>query len=270
MEPALGVALLWLVFGGMHVGLTTGHVRAALVRRLGERGFLGLFSVIASLSFAALVHYYAVHRFAGAAGPALGAAGAVRSILLAPVVAGLVLVIASMASYLRSPYAISNDGLHVARGLERITRHPFFVGVGMAAGAHALLAPHLAGSVFCAGLAALALGGAWHQDRKLLARRGRVFAEFLATTSLMPFGAIVAGRQRLVLRELPWTVLALAVGAIVLLRRAHAGIFAHGGLWVIATVVGGAAILMAQDLWVARGRAGRRHAQAAGAATTGR
>jgi uncharacterized membrane protein len=260
MEPALGVALLSLVFAGLHVGLATRRVRAALVARLGERGFLALFSAVAAIGWTALVHYYAVHRFEGAAGLALG--GATRLVLMTIVVVGLVLALTALASYLSSPYALNNgDGPHVVHGIERITRHPFFAGVGMAAAAHVLLAPHLAGAVLSAGLAVLALGGAWHQDRKLLARRGRPFPEFLATTSLVPFAAIVAGRQRLVLRELPWAVMAVALVLVALLRRGHAGIFAHGGLWVILTVVGGAAILMVQDLWVARRRARRRAVQ---------
>src|SRR5262245_12695117 len=262
MEPALGVALLSLVFAGLHVGLTTRRVRAALVERLGERGFLALFSAVAAIGWTALVRYYAVHRFEGAAGLALGAAAATRLVLMTIVVVGLVLAMTALASYLGSPYALNNgDGPHVARGIERITRHPFFAGVGMAAAAHVLLAPHLAGAVLSAGLAVLALGGARHQDRKLLARRGRPFAEFLATTSLVPFAAIVAGRQRLVPRELPWTVMAMALVLVAVLRRGHAGIFAHGGLWVILTVVGGAAILMVQDLWAARRRARRRAVQ---------
>jgi uncharacterized membrane protein len=261
MEPALGVALLSLVFAGLHVGLTTRRVRATLVARLGERGFLALFSALAALGWTALVHYYAVHRFEGAAGLALGAGAATRLVLVTIVVVGLVLALTALASYLRSPYAISNDGPHAVRGIERITRHPFFAGVGMAAAAHVLLAPHLAGAVLSAGLAFLALGGAWHQDRKLLARRGQPFADFLATTSLVPFAAIVAGRQRLALRELPWTVMAVALALVAALRWGHAGIFAHGGLWAILTVVGGAAILMVQDLWVARRRARRRAVQ---------
>jgi uncharacterized membrane protein len=270
MEPALGIALLSLVFAGTHIGLATGRVRAALVARLGEWGFLGLFSLVASVAFATMVHFYALHRFEGVAGPALGVSGLPRILLLAAVVAGLVLAFASLGPYPGSAYAIGSAGPHEARGLERITRHPFLAGVALAAGAHALLAPHLVGTVFSAGLAALAVGGAWHQDRKLLTRRGRPFAEFLATTSVVPFAAIVAGRQHLVLRELPWGALAMTVPAVVFLRWAHDGIFAHGGLWVIAVVVGGAALIMAQDWRAARRRSRRAESVTAGAATPAR
>ena len=43
MEPALGVALLWAVFGGTHIGLATMPLRGRLVARLGEIGFTALF-----------------------------------------------------------------------------------------------------------------------------------------------------------------------------------------------------------------------------------
>ena len=71
MEPALTVAVLWLLFAGTHIGLATRRVRAALVARLGEAGFTALFSVIASASFAAAIAYYAAHRTEGAPGLAL-------------------------------------------------------------------------------------------------------------------------------------------------------------------------------------------------------
>ena len=47
MEPALVVAVLWMLFGGTHIGLATRRVRAALVARLGEGGFTALFSAVA-------------------------------------------------------------------------------------------------------------------------------------------------------------------------------------------------------------------------------
>jgi uncharacterized membrane protein len=270
MEPALVVGLLWAAFAGTHIGLAARRPRAALVTRLGERGFLGVFSLVASLTFAALVHVYALHRFDGAAGPALGTSAPWRVVLFAAVVAGVVLAVASLGAYPGSAYAIGNPGEGGPRGLERITRHAFFVGTALAGGAHALLATHLVGSVFFGGLAILALAGAWHQDRKLLARRGDPFAAYLAVTSVVPFAAILSGRQHVVAHELPWVSLAVAVAAAVLLRRGHDGIFAHGGAWVIAVVVGGAAALMAQDWLVARRRARRAAAVAATAAKPAR
>src|SRR5262245_47460105 len=211
MEPALGLATLGVAFAATHVGLATRRIRSALVGRLGERGFLAGFSLVASILFALLVHFYAIHRFEGAPGPALGATQPLRAVLVGAIVVGLVLAFAAFPAYPGSTYATGGAGTPAPRGLERITRHPFFVGVAIAAAAHALLATHLVGTVFALGLLGLSLVGAWHQDRKLLARRGQPFAAFLAATSVVPFAAILSGRQRLVARELPWGMLVVTL-----------------------------------------------------------
>jgi len=241
MEPALAVALLWLVFGGLHVGLATRRVRAALVARLGEVGFTAFFSVVATAFFTLLVRYYAGHRLEGSAGLALGHVTALRWALMAVIVFGVVLAMASLVTYPVSPMALFTATVRPPRGLERVTRHPFFMGFALAALAHVPLATRLVGAVLQAGLAALAIVGAWHQDRKLAALRGRPYDDYVAQTSAVPFGAILAGRQRLVWRELPYAALALCLAAAVWLRAVHGAIFDHGGAWVVGVVLGGAA-----------------------------
>lgn len=254
MEPAIAVALLWVLFAGTHVGLATRRVRAALVARLGEWGFVIVFSAVASVAFAALVHVYAITRFTGIGGPALGAHGGVRIGLVAATVGGLILAVTSLVGYPGSAYAVGSTRPIRPRGLERITRHPFFVGTAMMATAHGLLASRLVGSVFFTGLALLSLAGAWHQDRKLRARLGPPFASFLEATSVVPFAAIAAGRQRLVARELPWWSLAGSAGVALVLARVHDAIFAAGGAWVIGVVVGGAWVFVLQDWRLERRR----------------
>jgi len=254
LPPAATVALLWLVFGGAHVGLASARVRAALVARLGEGGFLALFSAVAAVWFGALVSYYATHRFAGAPGLALGRFAGARLVLMSLAVAGVTLTF--LMDYAKSPSALFKPPIRAPRGVERVTRHPFFVGVALLASAHLLLATRLVGTVFFAGLAALAILGAWHQDRKLLARRGAPYAGYLAVTSAVPFAAIVARRQRLAWREIPPRGLVLGLAVAAALRAVHASIFAHGGAWVIGVVLAGAAL--------SAGRAWRRAQRVAG------
>src|SRR5438128_348326 len=248
MRSVLGLTALWLVFGGMHIGLATCRVRDGLVSRLGERGFLALFSLIAAVSFSVLVHYYTLHRFDGPPGLALGAVPALRWTLMAVVVVGIVLIAASLVVYPRSPMALFNKTVRAPRGLERVTRHALFVGLALLGAAHALLATRLMGAVLMGGLAVVAAAGAWHQDRKLLRQRGEPYAAYLEATSTVPFGAIVAGRQRLAWSELSFGALALGVVLAVVLRTVHGSIFAHGGVWVTAVVVGGAALAGVQSL----------------------
>jgi uncharacterized membrane protein len=244
MEPVGIVALLWVLFGGAHIALASRPLRAPLVARLGERGFDVTFSLVASLGFAALVFYYAAHRFDGMAGPAIGHAGILRWIFLASIAAGFALAGASLVSYPRSPYALFGTDAVAAsepRGIERITRHGFFVGVVLVALPHALLATRLVGTVFALGFVVLAIAGAWHQDRKLIDRRGQGHAAYVARTSTIPFAALMSGRQRMVWSELPVSHLVGGVAIAALLRYVHEGIFVWGGALVVAAVIGGAA-----------------------------
>ncbi len=247
MEPALAIALLSLLFVGTHVGLATRAVRARLVALLGEGGFFGLYSLVATLSFWALVAYYAGHRYEGALGLAAGAVPLLRWLLMGTIAFGVALIVAGLAVYPRLPVALFGQPIEEPRGIERVTRHPFFAGMALVGGAHALLATHAAGAVLMGGLALLAVVGSRHQDAKYLARRGRPYADYLAVTSIVPFAAILAGRQRLAWRELPFRELALGIGVAVGLRFVHDGLFAGGGRWLVLAVAGGGAVASLQS-----------------------
>src|SRR5262245_15989111 len=241
MDPSLGVVLLALAFVGSHLGLASRPLRSRLVARFGERNFRSIFSGVAAISFALLAVWYADHRTEGPPGLALGADPVLRWPLIAIAVLGVVLIIGGFASYSGGPYDLVDPGtMRPPRGLERVTRHPFLMGVALFAGAHALLAPHLVGALLMLSLAVLATVGARHQDTKLRGLRGAPFAAYLAQTSTVPFGAMLAGRQRLVWGELPWGTLLVGVLAAGGLRWVHADIFAHHGAWVVLGTVGGA------------------------------
>ena len=171
------------------------------------------------------------------------------------------LMVGAFARYGRSPYALGGAEVREPRGLERVTRHPFFVGTTLLGAAHALLATHLVGAIAMGSLALLAGLGARLQDRKLLALRGEPYAAYLAVTSTIPFAAIAAGRQRLVPSELPYALLLGGVALAFVLRALHGHLFDHGGVYVIAALVlGPASILLGE--W-RRERRGRRRAAAA-------
>jgi len=208
MDPALGVGLLALLFVGTHVGLATTAIRGRLAGALGEGGFFALYTLVASLTLAAVLSYYAGHRFEGVAGLAAGAVPIVHALLLTVIAGGIALMVAGLAAYPRMPMALFGQPIREPYGIERITRHPFFAGVAILGLAHVLLAPRLAGAVLMGSLALLAIAGARHQDAKHLRRRGQPYADYLAITSTIPFAAILAGRQRLVWRELPLATLA--------------------------------------------------------------
>ena len=66
MEPTATIVLLWLAFGLSHGLLSSRGPRARLVSALGDRGFLGVYSLVALATFVPLVSVYAAHRHEGA------------------------------------------------------------------------------------------------------------------------------------------------------------------------------------------------------------
>lgn len=247
---------LWIVFAGSHIGLAA--CRKQLVQSVGERGFYWGFLVIAALTFAALCVGYSFVRYEGPPGLALSLNASARSGLMAIAASGVVLMVGALApsGYWDAPIGVDATGIRPAVGLERITRHPFMTGIVLLMGAHALLATRLSGTIFFSGFVFLAVVGSWHQGKKLRERRGEEMAQYYDSTSAIPFVAILRGKQRLVLRELPWLTLLGGVGAAFGLRHVHAGIFAYHGAPLAIAAGGGGFLIAGIGTWRARRAAG--------------
>jgi uncharacterized membrane protein len=260
MEPWIVVGLLWLVFGGTHILLTTRRLRSALVGALGPWGFTFLYSIIATVTLAWLIHELAVGYDQGAAGLALGRFPGVQIAGIVVIVAGVVLMIAAFFALPASTLPRLGAQRFEVRGLERVTRHPFFVGIALLGLAHALLATKLVGTVGFGGLALFSIAGALHQDAKLRAELGEAYARYLRATSMVPFGAILAGRQQLFASELPWTGLATGLVLAFALWSVHDSILAREGLWAILVIAVGPTLATIAT-YVQRRRASSRRAE---------
>ena len=255
MEPSIPVAFFLLLFAATHIGLGEEPVRGPLVARFGRWGFTWCFMAVAAVTFGLGVSYYALHQAEGAPGLDLGRFEVARSVLVGVTAVGVMLMAASFASYDRSPMALGGDEVREPYGIERVTRHPFFVGVFLLGASHALLATRLVGAVTMGGLAVFVLVGAKFQDLKLLARYGSPYADYLAGTSTLPFAAIASGRQRLVWRELPAAAPLIGLVLAYLLSAVHAQLFDHAGAYVIGGLVGLALLITLQE-WRRERRAG--------------
>ena len=236
MEEALVTALLWLGFGGTHVGLTLPPIRSRLVGALGEGGYIVAYSIVAIATFGALVHYVARHRHAGPQTSLLVTIPPVHGALLVISFLGFSLFIASVLVYPSAPMAVFRHRAPRARGIQQVTRHPFFSGVALWAIAHALLAPSKVTFVFFVGAIVLAWVGAIHQDRRLVEELGEPYRRYVASTSFFPFVAILRKRQKVQWAEQPWVAYALGFGSSLALYHLHDHIFARGGAYVIGVV----------------------------------
>jgi uncharacterized membrane protein len=224
MGAAAWIAFWWGMFAGTHMVLSSLPARAKLIDRLGEKAFIGLYSLVAFATFVPLVWVYLGNRHAGGLVWNLAAAPGVRPLAMALAVLAIAVIVGGVLH--PSPALVGIKQAWGARGLTRITRHPLFMGIALWALSHLLLNGFVTDVVFFGGLLAFSLAGAAHQDaRKRATEEGRL-GQFFAETSFWPFGAILAGRNRLILRELPWIALGIGAAAAVGIYALHPWAFA--------------------------------------------
>ena len=219
MGAAAWIAFWWGMFAGTHMVLSSLPVRGTLINRLGEKGFVGLYALVAFATFVPLVWAYLGNRHAGGVMWSLAAAPGVRPLAAALAVLAIALIVGGVLH--PSPALVGMKQAWGARGLTRITRHPLFMGIALWAFSHLLLNGFVTDVVFFGGLLAFSLAGAAHQDARKHATEEARLGQFFAETSFWPCGAIVAGRNRLIWRELPWIALAIGAAAAVGIYALH-------------------------------------------------
>ena len=213
------VVVLWLLFAASHMLPSSRAIRSRLVARLGEKRFRGAYSLVSLAFFAPLAYYYVTHRHAGPLLWAPPASGAVELLLLLANVAGFVLLAAGVMT--PGPAAAADASRDEPAGVQRITRHPVFMGIGLWALAHVALNGHASDVAFFGGFVVFALAGSWHQDRRRLAGGDARFERFHAATPFVPF----TGRGTLRgLMELPPLAVITGVAAALAARYLHPSI----------------------------------------------
>lgn len=224
MSIATQIVLLWLLFAATHMVLSSRRLRPKLVATLGERGFLGVYSLVAIVIFVALVWRYMGHRHEGAllyTPLPLGVAG----LWVLYVLQGVAWTLVVAGNFSPSPVTVGlpeSRRAKQARGVHRITRHPLFMGVGLFGALHLLVMGFATDVAFWAGFPLFAIAGCAHQDRRKLATEGSEYRAWHAGTPFLPF----TGRDSLRgLREIPPLAMVLGVATTVLLRWLHGPVF---------------------------------------------
>lgn len=209
-------ALLWVF---VHVGISGTRLRDGVVARLGEGRFMLAFSIasVVSITLLVLAWQNAGTTFLWSAPNWL------RWILAALMLPAFVLF---MASHKRNPTAVGGKGLGEApRGIQRVTRHPMLWSFAIWAFVHTLGNGDSASLVFFGAFLVTALAGMPSIDAKIARRNPDAWRGFAAATSVVPFGAILAGRNRLVLSEIGWMPPVVGLVLWAALLHFHRGIF---------------------------------------------
>jgi uncharacterized membrane protein len=161
--------------------------------------------------------------------------GWTEPVVLVLMAIAFLLVVIGMAT--PSPTSVGGEsglvGRDPARGILRVTRHPFLCGVALWALVHMTVNGDSASLVLFGALLVLAVAGPRSIDAKRRAALGPRWEPFAAATSVVPFAAIVQGRNRFVPSEIGWW----RVGLSAVLYSAM--LYVHRWLFGVPPLVGG-------------------------------
>lgn len=195
----------------IHFGVSGTRLRDALTRRLGEHGYRALFSLASLIGLLWMIYAYRRAPLMATWGLLLPWRSAAYVLVL---IAFLFAVIGIMTP---SPTKVGMESRldpEMARGMVRITRHPFLWGVALWAAVHLIVNGEVASLILFGTLLVLAIGGTAAIDAKRRRKFPAEWQRFAQTTSSLPFAAIARGDNRLapVLAEIGlWRIIAALV-----------------------------------------------------------
>ena len=207
---------LIVIFAIIHSGGAA--LRGKAENWMGARAWRLIFAGASIPSAVVLIGYFLAHRYDGFRLWNLqGVSGIIPIIWFLTAISFLFLYPATY-NLLEIPAVLKPKVRLYEVGIIRISRHPQAFGQILWCFSHALWIGSSFMLVTCAGLIGHHLFGIWHGDRRLKAKFGNEFEELRKNTSVIPFLAVIDGRQKLYWKEF--------------LRPSQLGIFiAIGILW---------------------------------------
>ena len=188
----MSLALATLAFVGTHL-LLSHPLRPALAGRLGARGFLILYSLVALATFAWIVVAY---RQGDDADPWWVAPYQYWPFASALMLFASILLIGSLVGNPAHPGMGRRKAGALPHGVYAITRHPMNWSFILWALVHTSISGSPRNLIVTGGIFTLALFGSIGQDRKKERLLGEVWRDWQARTSFVPFGAAFAGKVR--------------------------------------------------------------------------
>ena len=190
---------LLLVFAIAHSGLAA--LRPWGESKIGARLYRVLFALVSIPLATVLIIYFVNHRYDGLQLWQLQGVTGIKTLVWTLSFISFIFLYPATFNLLEIA-AIQKPQVHLYEtGIIRISRHPQMVGQVIWCIAHTMWMGTSFTLVTSLGLIAHHLFAVWHGDRRLQARYGEAFTVVKQRTSVIPFLAIIDGRQTLKLQE---------------------------------------------------------------------
>jgi len=192
--------MLLIAFAVLHSGGASLRVWGA--EKIGERVWRLLFAAVSIPAAAVVIAYFLEHRYDGLRLWNLQDQPWITSLVWCGTAISFLFLYPATYNLLEIPAVLKPQVRLYATGIIRISRHPQAVGQILWCFSHALWIGSSFMLVTCAGLIGHHLFAVWHGDRRLKERFGTAFDTLRDSTSVVPFVAVLDGRQQLDWREL--------------------------------------------------------------------
>ncbi|CAI8177316.1 MAG: Uncharacterised protein [Prochlorococcus marinus str. MIT 9215] len=191
---------LLMLFAIIHSGGAA--VRRQAEARIGARAWRLIFAAASIPSAVIVIGYFLAHRYDGIRLWNLqGVPGMVPLVWILTAISFLFLYPATY-NLLEIPALVKPEMRLYASGIIRISRHPQAIGQILWCFSHQLWIGSSFTLITCIGLIGHHMFAVWHGDRRLQAQFGKSFEELQKNTSVLPFVAVLDGRQPIIWQEL--------------------------------------------------------------------
>ena len=207
LASLVAAAAVWIF---VHIGIAGTAIRERLVQWLGERGFRAAFSLV---SVANLVWLGLAWRAAGPVRVLWHAPDWVMVLCMLLMVPAVILLVGSLTvpnpTSVAGARALMSDTPAV--GILRVTRYPMLWAFALWAATHLIVTGTLSAAIFTGAFFVVAVAGMFSLDAKYARRAPEQWPAFVRVTSILPFAAILQGRNHFVFREIGLWRIAVAV-----------------------------------------------------------
>ena len=221
MQPMAMLVLAAAVFLAAHF-ISSTPLRSGLIGMLGEKAYLGLYSLVSLAAVAWMIWAYVKAPYERLW---VGDEFKVWAIVLMPV--SLVSIVAGGMT--RNPGAVRQESALASmgepRGILRITRHPIMWGIALWAAVHLIARGDTASVIFFGAMLLLAVLGTLLIDARKNRTLGPDWQRFASLTSNVPFGAIMQGRNRFQFDEIGWKKVLIGVAVYLAFFFLHPFLF---------------------------------------------
>lgn len=214
----------------IHLAISGTTLRDRIVSAIGENVYLGLFSLA---SLGGIIWLATAYNTAAAEAPAAlwTTSEATRWAAVGLTALGFLLAVPGLLTAnptaLKQEKALDQSALP---GILKITRHPFLWGVFFWSLAHLLVNGDLPSLVLFGTFFILTILGTRSIDAKRRRALGARWEPFAAATSNVPLAALLSGRARVGIGDLPWLKFLLALVVFGLLAHFHGALFGVAAL----------------------------------------